>query len=388
MDSSSDIPASSRSPRIGELQGPRPSCLRINKESQKITKHSPAQPHSQPRKPVIIYTVSPKTIHVSPENFKTLVQRLTGLPSSSSSSSSSTSNVDQPSNPFNSNNNGTILSAPLDQGKKQQEAGGVDVGGMAVILGVDRGVPMMGSFPRIPSPVPTTLPPIPPNFFSLPSDPTQLSNFFTDLSPVLLGGTNNHMEGSFMPSSSNLVSVPPITYRPSTTPSINYLFNNSLGMEVSTFMPRPSSFVSPPITFPNNSCYSFNNSFGMEGGFMPSPPSFVSPDPMTYPSTTPSIDQYSFNNSFGREGSFMQPSPPDFVSPPTTYPSTSTPSIDQYSFNNSFVMEGSFMQPSFVSPPILTNPSTSPSVSPLILTYPTTPSIDDDDNLLNGVFGN
>ncbi|KAG6673987.1 hypothetical protein I3842_15G019900 [Carya illinoinensis] len=318
MDSSSDIPASSRSPRIGELQGPRPSCLRINKESQKITKHSPAQPHSQPRKPVIIYTVSPKTIHVSPENFKTLVQRLTGLPSSSSSSSSSTSNVDQPSNPFNSNNNGTILSAPLDQGKKQQEAGGVDVGGMAVILGVDRGVPMMGSFPRIPSPVPTTLPPIPPNFFSLPSDPTQLSNFFTDLSPVLLGGTNNHMEG----------------------------------------------------------------------GFMPSPPSFVSPDPMTYPSTTPSIDQYSFNNSFGREGSFMQPSPPDFVSPPTTYPSTSTPSIDQYSFNNSFVMEGSFMQPSFVSPPILTNPSTSPSVSPLILTYPTTPSIDDDDNLLNGVFGN
>ncbi|KAG7943011.1 hypothetical protein I3843_15G017700 [Carya illinoinensis] len=290
MDSSSDIPATSRSPRIGELQGPRPSCLRINKESQKITKHSPAQPHSQPRKPVIIYTVSPKTIHVSPENFKTLVQRLTGLPSSSSSSSSSTSNVDQPSNPFNGNNNGTILSAALDQGKKQQEAGGVDVGGMAVILGVDLGVPMMGSFPGIPSPVPTTLPPIPPNLFSLPSDPMQLSNFFTDLSPVLHGGTNNHMEGSFMPSS------------------------------------------------------------------------------------------------------FMQPSPPNFVSPPTTYLSTSTPSIDQYSFNNSFVMEGSFMQPSspnFVSPPILTNPSTSPSVSPPILTYPTTPSIDDDDeNLLNGVFGN
>ncbi|KAF5467779.1 hypothetical protein F2P56_011997 [Juglans regia] len=332
MDSSSDIPAAGRSPRIRELQGTRPPRLRINTESHKIKKRSPAQPHSQPRKPVVIYLDSPKIIHISPENFKTLVQRLTGLPSSSSSSSSSTSIVDQSSNPFNGNNNGTISStAALDQGKKQQEAGGVDVGGMAGILGVDRGVEMMGSFPGILSPVPTTLPPIPPNFFSPPSVPTHLSNFFPDLSPVLLhGGTNNHMEGSFMPSSSNLVSVPPITYRPSITSSINYLFNISLGMEGSTFMPRPSSFGSPPMTYPNNSCYSFNNSFGMEGGFMqPSPPSFHVSPPMAYPSTIPSIDQYSFNNSFGMEGSFMQPSPPNFVSPPVlTYPSTTPISID------------------------------------------------------------
>lgn len=355
MDSSSDTPADGRSTRNRELQGPLPSSpLRIHKESHKIKKkHPPApQPQAQPRKPVIIYEVTPKIIHVSPRNFKTHVQRLTGLPSSSSSSSSlssssSASNVDQScSEPFNGNGTGAISSTavPLDQWKKQQAGDG-----MSGILEVDRGVEMMDSFPGILSPVPTTLPPIPPSFFSRPqSDPTQSSNFFPDLSPVLdHGGRNNRMEEgiSFMPSSTNLVSVAPITY-PSLNSSINYLFNNSLGMESSTIMPRPSSFVSTPMTSPNNiTCYSFNNSFGMESSFMPRPSNFVSP-PMAYPSTTtPSIDQYniSFNNSFGMEGSFMQPSPPNFVSPPI----------------------------------VLTYPSTTPSVSSPILTNPTTPPMDD-----------
>ena len=91
----SDFP-SSRSPRK-ELQGPRPTPLKIHKDSHKIRKppvpqpqhpsQLPAGPHNlPPRQPVIIYTVSPKIIHTNPSDFMNLVQRLTGLSSSSSSS--------------------------------------------------------------------------------------------------------------------------------------------------------------------------------------------------------------------------------------------------------------------------------------------------------------
>ncbi|KAF4376160.1 hypothetical protein G4B88_004964 [Cannabis sativa] len=81
-----------KSPRK-ELQGPRPTPLKINKGSHKIKKPpvvpQPSQPpvaahHQQPpRQPVIIYTVSPKIIHTEASKFRDLVQRLTGLPTSS-----------------------------------------------------------------------------------------------------------------------------------------------------------------------------------------------------------------------------------------------------------------------------------------------------------------
>ncbi|XP_048432294.1 protein MKS1-like [Pyrus x bretschneideri] len=51
-----------------ELQGPRPTTLMVSKNSQKVTK----------KKPVIVYLISPKIIHVQPEEFMGLVQRLTG----------------------------------------------------------------------------------------------------------------------------------------------------------------------------------------------------------------------------------------------------------------------------------------------------------------------
>ncbi|XP_068308807.1 protein MKS1-like [Pyrus communis] len=51
-----------------ELQGPRPTPLMASKNSQKATK----------KKPVIVYLISPKIIHVQPEEFMGLVQRLTG----------------------------------------------------------------------------------------------------------------------------------------------------------------------------------------------------------------------------------------------------------------------------------------------------------------------
>ncbi|CAI9763969.1 unnamed protein product [Fraxinus pennsylvanica] len=81
-----------RSPsRELQLQGPRPAPLKVRKDSHKIRKAPVAQPPQQlpPRPPVIIYTVSPKIIHANPNEFMSLVQRLTGTNSTSSTSYSS-----------------------------------------------------------------------------------------------------------------------------------------------------------------------------------------------------------------------------------------------------------------------------------------------------------
>ncbi|KAG0496405.1 hypothetical protein HPP92_001096 [Vanilla planifolia] len=66
-----------------QLNGPRPSPLKLNKASHKIGKHPSAVPQrDQSRPPVIIYAVSPKVIHTNPAEFMSLVQRLTGCSSS------------------------------------------------------------------------------------------------------------------------------------------------------------------------------------------------------------------------------------------------------------------------------------------------------------------
>ncbi|KAH0468895.1 hypothetical protein IEQ34_002127 [Dendrobium chrysotoxum] len=74
--------------RKNQLHGPRPSPLKLHKDSHKIIKP-----------PIIIYTVSPKVIHTNPNEFMSLVQRLTGFSSTatdtkaSSSSSSADSHI-------------------------------------------------------------------------------------------------------------------------------------------------------------------------------------------------------------------------------------------------------------------------------------------------------
>lgn len=108
-----------RSPKSKEILGPRPTPLKICKESHKIIKKpqlvpqprvQPPEPathqlHQQeplqtqpPRGPVIIYTVSPKIIHTHPNNFMALVQRLTGKTSTSTTSSSSSQSILAPNN--------------------------------------------------------------------------------------------------------------------------------------------------------------------------------------------------------------------------------------------------------------------------------------------------
>lgn len=231
MASSSDFPVS-RSPRK-ELQGPRPPALKVRKDSYKIKKPPVAPPQqpdhehhhrqqTQPRPPVIIYTVSPKVIHTNPDDFMTLVQRLTG---SSSSTSSSTSAVPN-SNPWN--DDGGAISpaaryAAIERAKSAKEKQQLIRDPYIVeddIDMMDRVVERQKMVPGILSPGPASLQPIPPNYFSPLSDPTTIS-FVHDLSPVF-HGDRNLIEGAFMPSPSIFVS--PRMTSP-TTPSID-LFNN------------------------------------------------------------------------------------------------------------------------------------------------------------------
>ena len=226
----SDIPTGG-SPRR-ELQGPRPTPLRISKDSHKIKKPplapQPLQPQAPPRQPIIIYTVSPKIIHSTPADFMSLVQRLTG--SSSSSSSSSVSHV-VPNDPHSLNgNNGRGAASPTaryaamekagtPQGKKELPSGdGDDVGGVEVVVGHAVERPSMSR--GVLSPGPASLSPIPSSFFSPASSDPSMVSFLRDFFSPALHSNRNSMEGSFiMPSPSNFVSPH--------TPSID-LFNNFL----------------------------------------------------------------------------------------------------------------------------------------------------------------
>ncbi|ESW13004.1 hypothetical protein PHAVU_008G159700 [Phaseolus vulgaris] len=231
---SQDIPSGRSSKR--QLQGPRPSPLRVNKESHKIKKPPvvplPCQLPAPPRQPVIIYTVSPKVIHTTPSEFMSLVQRLTG--SSSSSSSSNKVLID----PLNDNkdhggdNNdlsgnlvpsttawyaGIEMVRPSQSIKEQPSESrvDVDVGGSDIVS--DGVLERPSMFRGILSPGPALLSPIPSNFVSPPSTDPNMVSFFQDLSPVL-HSNRNFMEGTFIMSSpSNFVSP--------RTPSID-LFNN------------------------------------------------------------------------------------------------------------------------------------------------------------------
>lgn len=93
-------------------------------------------------------------------------------------------------------------------------------GGFVEGIEMDHNIERSSLFPGILSPGPTSLPMIPPSFFSPPSDPNSFS-FLHDLSPVL-HGNKNFIEGSFMPSPSGFNISPHIT---SPTPPVD-LFNN------------------------------------------------------------------------------------------------------------------------------------------------------------------
>ncbi|PON76285.1 VQ motif containing protein [Parasponia andersonii] len=294
----SDYPPG-KSPRK-ELQGPRPTPLKIHKDSHKIRKPpvapQPSQPQAhQPRQPVIIYTVSPKVIHTNPSDFMNLVQRLTGLSSSTfgaaadsvdatTTSSSTISAANNMTSTSTYSRNSTITSATnpnLYGSHLSGIGGGGEISPAARYATIEKAKspqgklksgnifnknngndyhihhPYYGShstsstshvlesrmemdhdhnrddhqygvestnkglFSGILSPGPASLPPIPPNFFSPPSD-----SFFHDLSPVLHGNRNfNIDQGSFMMPSPASYFISPRMASPN-TPSIDFLFNN------------------------------------------------------------------------------------------------------------------------------------------------------------------
>ncbi|XP_042449116.1 protein MKS1-like [Zingiber officinale] len=72
--------------RRRKIKGLRQTPIDVRHDSHNIIKKHPPAP--APRQPVIIYTVSPEVIHVDRSEFMSLVQRLTGAPSSSSDTNS------------------------------------------------------------------------------------------------------------------------------------------------------------------------------------------------------------------------------------------------------------------------------------------------------------
>ena len=67
----------SSSPSKRGLRGPRPQPL-------KVTASSSSKPASGSKKPVIVYEHTPKVVHARPQEFMTVVQRLTGKPACAS----------------------------------------------------------------------------------------------------------------------------------------------------------------------------------------------------------------------------------------------------------------------------------------------------------------
>ncbi|KAL3845437.1 hypothetical protein ACJIZ3_002840 [Penstemon smallii] len=224
-----------RSPRK-ELLGPRPTPLKVHKDSHKIRKpptapqqsNQPHNPHAPPRPPVIIYAVSPKIIYTNPDDFMSLVQRLTG-PNSNCTSSSTVITSPSTSSYFPENSGGGALSpaARYASIEKTKSPDGRKSQGfyhdMDLMEGVEIGTEIQrtGQFPGILSPNPNALPPIPPNFFSPPSDPNQF-NFSYDFSPVLHSSRNFGLENNFFLPSPSIIS--PQIYMPS--PNTVDLFNS------------------------------------------------------------------------------------------------------------------------------------------------------------------
>ncbi|XP_074573572.1 protein MKS1-like [Curcuma longa] len=205
-----------------ELQGPRPSPLKVGKESHKIRKppivpprHRPPPagdpPPPRPRDPVIIYTVSPKIIHIEPTEFMTLVQRLTG-------SGSSSADPPLPAAPLPLPPAGAISpaariasferSASASSPRVREARAQPGVSGRWEIEGgptLDR----TASFPGILSPVPASLPPISPTLFTPPAFDPGVISFLHDLSPIF---ANNNFNSNFFNNSpvANLLSTPTV----------------------------------------------------------------------------------------------------------------------------------------------------------------------------------
>lgn len=166
-----------------QLQGPRPAALKVNKDSHKIRKPPVAPPphHHQPlhgappqpsenRQPVIIYAVPPKIIHTTVNDYKSLVQRLTGNTTTDGASSSSSAYAGAGVGDLSPA--ARLASIEKMSPRKDREAAAANGGADNEISNLTMGDFVgdtnveMGAVPGILSPAPGSLPPISPGFFS------------------------------------------------------------------------------------------------------------------------------------------------------------------------------------------------------------------------------
>lgn len=204
-------PSPSSSKKELQLQGPRPPPLKISRESHKIKKpplpppaapdrhHAPPEPNQQQREPVIIYSVSPKVIHVSPSDFMDVVQLLTG-PSPGD---------ELPAGPGDVSPAARLASIEKTSPSEKERV--LQSRDDDVMWMLDEGVEV-GQFPGILSPEPGTLPPIPSEVFSPVRDPQAMS-FCNDFWSA----------SSFLASPSGFLSVAVVSPQPS--PDLFSLFD-------------------------------------------------------------------------------------------------------------------------------------------------------------------
>ena len=222
-----DPPTSTTPRRESQIQGPRPSPLRINKESHKITKKPPIAPKNPNQsqlqhttnQPIIIYSVSPKPIFVEASNFRSIVQHLTGKDSTASESSFPGEVPVSPAARFAS----IERTSPGTRDRRENLLIGDDFLDM-VMIGegsqrkneeIDNFVDM-SHIPGILSPAPANLPTVSSTMFS----PATENQFGFGLGELMM----SPFYSSFLPSPSALFSSNPI-FSPSPS-SFGDLFNN------------------------------------------------------------------------------------------------------------------------------------------------------------------
>ncbi|KAI5672565.1 hypothetical protein M9H77_12929 [Catharanthus roseus] len=182
-----------------KLQGPRPTPLKVNKDSHKIRKppvapqlrhpqqqSAPSQQDAstQNRQTVVIYTVSPKVIHTTVNDFMSLVQRLTGPSPRAAETSTAAIGAGDVSPAARLASIEKAIS-PSERERERDLTATISTDNIMEILeGADA---EMSQIPGILTPEPATLPPIPPaGLFSPAIDPfLQGGNMFIT-SPSIL----------------------------------------------------------------------------------------------------------------------------------------------------------------------------------------------------------
>ncbi|KNA03600.1 hypothetical protein SOVF_207580 [Spinacia oleracea] len=223
-------PMSARRENQIQIQGPRPSPLKINKDSHKIRKPpvAPKPPVPAPvpatgNQPVIIYSVSPKPIFVEASNFRSIVQHLTGRESTASESSVSGEVPVSPAARFAS----IERTSPSERDRRERR--GDDVSEMMTMMMMGGGgegggerndgfdVLDMSQFPGILSPAPANLPGISAGMFSPVAE-----GFGFGMNELLMSPFMSNI--SFLPSPSSLFfsNAPIVSPSPS---SFGELFN-------------------------------------------------------------------------------------------------------------------------------------------------------------------